>query len=120
MISYRQADIFETQSFMEHTPMIVDLYHSAGGMTMLDNVYEKHHYQEEAVDEKRIYLKEAIKKIMTEMGIWWNKNEQSSREQGLKNLDIIMEKLAQDPRVESIKCDVRNRVAHNLYTVVVK
>lgn len=122
MISYRQADLMEHKNLLDHTPMVVDLYHSMGGMTMMDNVYVKGHLPNPSpmLDEKRIYLRTLIKDIMTEMGVWWNRNEQSSREQGLKNLDIIIDKVAKDSRVESVVCDIKNRVGHNIYTVVMK
>lgn len=126
MLSYRHADLFETKDILEHTPMIVDMLHSSGGMTVLDNVYEKDWSRLTGVDEKRIYLKSLIRSMMEEMGIWFNRHQNQDKQQGFNNISKIMKRVKDDPRVESVTENFtleevnKNNLQHFLYTVMMK
>lgn len=125
MISYRQADLVERVEKSKPHTMIVDMLHTSGGMTVIDNVYEKDHDYTLFADRKRLYLKAAIRKMMEDMGIFMNKRQNHTMQQGFNNINAIMKKLKEDPRIESITEnftdeDLKHGIQHFLYTVVMK
>ena len=124
MISYRQADLTERIEKSHPTTLIVDLLHTSSGMTVLDHVYEKDKDFSLFPDRKRIYLKEKIRKIMEEKGIWFNRHQNHMRQEGFNNITAIMKKVKEDPRVVSVSENFtieqanRDQIQHFLFTVV--